>query len=60
MNTLIYVGIGARATPSSVRADMTVMAGSIKALGPKCGPLGPYNRCSTWKPSAAGVGERWP
>ena len=20
----------------------------------------PYNRCSTWKPSAARVGERWP
>ena len=33
MTTLIYAGIGARATPSSVLADMTVMAGWLARTG---------------------------
>ena len=33
MNTLTYAGIGARATPASVLADMTVMAGWLARTG---------------------------
>ena len=33
MATLMYAGIGARATPASVLADMTVMAGWLARTG---------------------------
>ncbi|MCY4318606.1 MAG: hypothetical protein OXE76_05315 [Alphaproteobacteria bacterium] len=33
MATLTYAGIGARATPKAVRADMTVMAGWLARTG---------------------------
>ena len=33
MTTLTYAGIGARATPSHVMADMTVMAGWLARTG---------------------------